>query len=72
MAGEETITINGVTHAIADLNNEAKTQVSNIRLVDGEIARLQRQLAIAQTARHAYVAALVSAAPELNATGVAQ
>lgn len=70
MTAEETITINGVTHALADLSDDAKTQVANIRLVDGEIAHLQRQLAIAQTARNAYVAALVSVAPDVK--GVAQ
>lgn len=60
MAQPESITVNGTTYALADLSEEAKSQVTNIHFVDVEIARLQRLLAIAQTARNAYVAALVS------------
>ncbi len=58
----ESITLNGKTHATADLSDAARDQVVNIQVVDAEIARLQQQLAIAQTARNAYVAALVAAA----------
>ena len=57
----ESITLNGTTYAMADLNAEARTQVENVQLVDAEIARLQRQIAIAQTARNAYAAALTAA-----------
>jgi hypothetical protein len=63
MTGEDSITINGITHPMEDLGEEARTQVMNIKVVDAEIARLQRQLAIAQTARNAYVAALVAVVP---------
>ncbi len=63
MSSEESVTINGVTYAVQDLSDEAKNQIGNIRVVDIEIAHLQRQQAIAQTARNAYVAALIAAVP---------
>ena len=57
----ESITLNGTTYAMADLSAAARAQVENVQLVDAEIARLQRQIAIAQTARNAYAAALTAA-----------
>jgi hypothetical protein len=60
MAQPESITVNGTTYALADLSDEAKSQIVNVQVVDAEVARLQRLIAIAQTARNAYVAALVS------------
>ena len=57
----ESITLNGNTHLMSDLSEAARAQVDNVRLVDAEINHLQRQLAIAQTARNAYVAALATA-----------
>lgn len=68
------VTLNDQTYALAELSEAARNQVANIRVVDAEIARLQQQLAIAQTARNAYVAALASAvtpAPAPAKTGAA-
>ncbi|MCL7461860.1 DUF6447 family protein [Pseudomonas sp. NW5] len=67
MSEVPSITLNGKTYALADLNEAARNQLANIRVVDAEIVRLQQQLAITQTARNAYVAALtgvVEQAPE--------
>jgi hypothetical protein len=69
MALPESISINGKTFASADLGDAARVQVKNIQVVDAEIARLQLQLAIAQTARNAYAGALTAA---LNAPAKAQ
>jgi hypothetical protein len=55
------ITINGTSYASEKLNDVAKMQAANIMVVDGELARLQQQVAIAQTARNAYTAALIDA-----------
>lgn len=55
------VTINGTSYASANLSDAAKTQATNIQVVDVELARLQQQTAIAQTARNAYVAALIDA-----------
>lgn len=57
----EYVTVNGTRYTTAKLSDEAKTQVLNVQVTDTEIARLQQQLAIAQTARNAYSNALVSA-----------
>jgi hypothetical protein len=53
------ITINGTSYASENLNDTAKMQALNVQIVDAELARLQQQIAIAQTARNAYVAALI-------------
>lgn len=56
----EYITINGTSYSSAKLSDAAKAQIVNIQVVDAEIARLNQQLAIAQTARNAYSNALIS------------
>jgi len=60
---EPVITVNGKKYLVADLAEEAKTQLVNIQAADAEINRLQVQLAIAQTARNAYQQALIAALP---------
>ncbi len=55
------VTINGTSYASANLSDAAKMQAGNIQVVDAELARLQQQVAIAQTARNTYIAALVEA-----------
>lgn len=64
---EQSITINGNTYAVSELSDAAKAQVANIQVVDAELAKLQQQVAIFQTARQAYIQALV-AAVEVEAT----
>lgn len=61
MSLPEYITVNGTRYTTAKLTEEAQAQARNVLVVDAEIARLQQQLAIAQTARSAYSDALVSA-----------
>jgi len=58
------LTIDGTEYNLADLSDEAKSQVTNLRVTDQEIARLQQQLAIYQTARTAYAQALKAELPE--------
>ena len=60
---EPAITVNGIKYLIADLAEEAKTQLVNIQAAESEINRLQNQLALAQTARNAYQQALFAALP---------
>lgn len=64
----EYVTINGTSYATAKLSEEARTQFANVQVVDAEIARLQQRLAIAQTARNAYVNALLAAVKTKDAT----
>jgi len=58
------ITIDGKKYDLAQLSDTAKQQLGNLGAVDQEIARLNTQLAIAQTARAAYSAALKEALPQ--------
>lgn len=60
---QPTITIDNQEYIIADLSDQAKTQITNLRVTDAEIIRLQQQLAIAQTARTAYANALQKELP---------
>jgi hypothetical protein len=55
------VTINGTSYASEKLSATAREQAANVQVVDAELARLKQQLAIAQTARNAYVAALIEA-----------
>lgn len=57
------ITIGNVNYELESLSEAARQQLVNVQSVDAEIQRLQTQLAIASTARAAYVAALKSELP---------
>ena len=48
------IKIDGKDYEVGSLSKAVKQQLANLKVVDREIARLQMQLAIAQTARNAY------------------
>ncbi len=58
------ITIDGIAYNLSDFTDAAKQQLGNVRLVDQELAHLQRQHAIASVARSAYVGALSAALPK--------
>ena len=58
------ITIDGKTYDDADLSDEVKQQVANIRVVDQRIEQLEKDLTIAKTARTVYVQYLQSAMPQ--------
>jgi hypothetical protein len=66
MADGQTITIDGKEYAPEDLSENAKAQLTNLRVVDQEISRLQQQQSIAQTARNAYANALKAELPSGN------
>ena len=60
----QTLTIEGQDYHVADLSEEARTQIMQVKVTDEEIARLQQRLAIAQTARTAYANALKAELPQ--------
>lgn len=60
---KQTLTIDGTEYNLAELSENARNQVLNLRVTDQEIARLQQQLAIYQTARTAYARALSEELP---------
>ena len=53
-----TITIDGKHYNSDILSDDAKNQLASIQFVDGELARLNAQVAVFQTARIAYSKAL--------------
>lgn len=73
MTEERTVMIDGKRYRLADLTGDAEKQLNNVRGVDLEILNLQRQIAIAQTARSVYARALQemlkNIAPIGDATG---
>lgn len=66
------VTINGTSYASENLSEASKTQALNIQAVDAELARLQQQIAIAQTARNAYAQALIESVKGAKATKAAK
>ena len=55
-----TITIDGKDYDLDDLSDEAKNQLQALQATDRRIRETQQELAILQTARLAYAAALQS------------
>jgi len=53
-----TVKIEGKDYELDTLSDNARAQIVNLNVTDQEIARLQAQLAIAQTARASYANAL--------------
>ncbi|MDR4516666.1 MAG: DUF6447 family protein [Nitrosomonas sp.] len=60
---EQKIVIDGTEYALSSLSEEAKAQITNLRVVESEIAQLKARLAIAGTAKIAYQNALKNALP---------
>ncbi|AQV96387.1 hypothetical protein BJN34_21185 [Cupriavidus necator] len=60
-ASMSTIRIDSQDYNLDNLSAEAKAQLQSIQFVDQELARLQAQTAAMQTARNAYVSALMAA-----------
>jgi len=58
MSEEQSVNIDGKDYPIADLSEDSRAKLMSLRIVDQELARLQQQIAIAQTARIAYGKAL--------------
>ncbi len=58
MDDELEVTINGVSYKVGALSEEAQAQVTNLQFVDAQIVDLQAKLAVFQTARNSYEAAL--------------
>lgn len=61
---KQTVTIDSTEYNVADLSENARNQLTNLRVTDAEIEKLKQQLAIYQTARTAYASALKAELPE--------
>ena len=53
------LTIKDKAYDISKLSKEAKAQVTNLRFVESEIARMNATVAVLQTARNTYLQALL-------------
>ena len=62
-----TIKIDNRSYDLDTLSDEARAQLTSLQFVDAELARLQAQAAVLQTARMAYAKALNEALPMLPA-----
>ena len=60
-----TITIDNHAYELDTLSPEAKAQLQSLQFCDAELARLQAQASIIQTARMAYSKALQAALPSV-------
>ncbi|MCU6496678.1 DUF6447 family protein [Rugamonas sp. A1-17] len=63
MDEELEVTVHGFSYKVSELSEEAQLQVSNLQFVDAQMAQLNAQLAVYQTARNAYEAALQQLLP---------
>ncbi len=61
-----TVTIDNKPYPLDSLSAQARAQIVNLQAVEAEIARLQQQLAFAQTARSAYASVLKSELAKLS------
>ena len=57
------VTVDGITYKVSELSEEAQNQVSSLQFVEAQIAELNAKLAVYQTARNAYQAALQQLVP---------
>lgn len=63
-----TIEIDNKTYDLDSLSDDAKAQLKMVQFADQEIARLNAQLAVVQTATVAYSNALLAALPATGDT----
>jgi len=61
------LSINNEEHIIADLSENARAQLESLQYAEGEIRRLNRELAMATTARNAYSQSLQASLPAKTA-----
>ena len=61
---ELNIVVNGIKYNIDDLSVNAKQQLAGLQLAVDEMRRLNRLIALAETAKYAYGLALESDLPE--------
>ena len=66
MSETNSIKINDKDYNIEDLSNEAKSYISQIQLIDSEIAPMKAKLAVFQTARDTYSSSLNAELEKLN------
>ncbi|MYN45083.1 hypothetical protein GTP23_08405 [Pseudoduganella sp. FT93W] len=64
MSSAEFIAVDGVQYALAALSEPARQQLQMLQMSEQRLQELQRDLAITQTARNAYLQALKELLPQ--------
>lgn len=64
MDDKPTVTVDGKEYLLENLSSEARAQLANVQAADQEIARLNTQLTLVQTARNSYALALAAELPK--------
>lgn len=67
MTGQQKITIDNKQYNLEDFNENALTQLGNLRFVDEQLQLLTNQSALAETAKVAYLRVLATNLPEKKA-----
>ena len=62
---EQKIQINNIEYNLSDLSENAQGQLRGLQIAESEMKRLNGMLALAQTARNAYMQALQADLPEI-------
>ena len=52
------ITIEGIEYNTEDLSDNGKAQLASLQFLEAQMSKLKSEIAVYQTARHSYVAAL--------------
>jgi hypothetical protein len=55
------ITVDGIDYNTEDLTDNGKAQLASLQFLEAQMAKLNNEIAVYQTARNAYVAALKAA-----------
>jgi len=52
------ITVDGVEYNSEDLSDNGKAQLASLQFLEAQMSKIQAEIAVYQTARHSYTAAL--------------
>ncbi|MFT7286677.1 MAG: hypothetical protein ACI87W_000786 [Halieaceae bacterium] len=72
MTTEQQVTIDGINYNLADLSDDARAQITNVRYCEQKAIQLQQDITIVRTARATYLDALkraLESAPPVPADG---
>lgn len=60
------ITVDGVEYDTQDMSDNGKAQLASLQFLEVQMAKLKNEIAVFQTARNAYVAALKAELTKAN------
>jgi hypothetical protein len=63
---QKKVTIDGTEYLLADLSEPARVQIAHIQFIDQQLQQLNNELAVSDTARLGYTAALQREVPKVE------